>query len=76
MMKKDNANQKNRRKNKKRPKTKAKVKNTDLASYFAHDENGIPLLTFSPEIEEIFHIITKSTISHRYNKFFPSTLNS
>jgi hypothetical protein len=35
-------------------KIKAKVKNTDLASYFAHDENGIPLLTFSPEIEEIF----------------------
>jgi len=54
MMKKDNANQKNRRKNKKRPKTKAKVKNADLASYFAHAENGIPLLTFPPEIEEIF----------------------
>lgn len=54
MLKKNDPNRKNRRKKTKRQKIKAKVKNTDLASYFQDDDNGRPLFKFSPEIKAIF----------------------
>ena len=67
-MKKNDANRKNRRKNKNIPKPKDKVKKITLASLFVHGEDGKPLLRFPDETEALFQKALKMIIERNKNK--------